>query len=75
LALGLDPEQVVFYRQSDIKEIFEFAWLLACFTSKGLLNRAHVYKAAVEENLGAGKRADDNINTGLYNYPVLMGAK
>ena len=75
LALGLDPEQVVFYRQSDIKEIFEFAWILACFTSKGLLNRAHVYKAAVEENLGAGKRADDNINTGLYNYPVLMGAK
>ncbi len=74
LALGLDPEQVVFYRQSDIKEIFEFAWILACFTSKGLLNRAHAYKAAVEENLSAGKSPDDNINTGLYNYPVLMGA-
>jgi tryptophanyl-tRNA synthetase len=74
LALGLDPEQVVFYRQSDIKEIFEFAWILACFTSKGLLNRAHAYKAAVEENLSAGKSPDENINTGLYNYPVLMGA-
>jgi tryptophanyl-tRNA synthetase len=74
LALGLDPERVVFYRQSDIREIFEFAWILACFTPKGLLNRAHAYKAAVEENHSAGKSADDNINTGLYNYPVLMGA-
>jgi tryptophanyl-tRNA synthetase len=74
LALGLDPERVVFYRQSDIKEIFEFAWILACFTSKGLLNRAHAYKAAVEENISAGKSTDDNINTGLYNYPVLMAA-
>ena len=74
LALGLDPERVVFYRQSDIREIFEFAWILACFTSKGLLNRAHAYKAVVEENLSAGKSADDSINTGLYNYPVLMAA-
>jgi tryptophanyl-tRNA synthetase len=74
LALGLDPERVVFYRQSDIAEVFEFAWILACFTSKGLLNRAHAYKAAVEENFRAGKSADDNINTGLYNYPVLMAA-
>ena len=74
LALGLDPERVVFYRQSDIAEVFEFAWILACFTSKGLLNRAHAYKAAVEENFRTGKSADDNINTGLYNYPVLMAA-
>ena len=74
LALGLDPERVVFYRQSDIREIFEFTWILACFTSKGLLNRAHAYKAAVEANLSAGKGADDTINTGLYNYPVLMAA-
>jgi tryptophanyl-tRNA synthetase len=74
LALGLDPERVVFYRQSDIREIFEFSWILACFTSKGLLNRAHAYKLAVEENINAGKSADDNINAGLYNYPVLMAA-
>jgi tryptophanyl-tRNA synthetase len=74
LALGLDPERVVFYRQSDIREIFEFAWILACFTSKGLLNRAHAYQAAVEENISAGKAADDNINSGLYNYPILMAA-
>ena len=74
LALGLDPERVVFYRQSDVREIFEFAWILACFAPKGLLNRAHAYKAAVEENLSVDKSADDNINTGLYNYPVLMAA-
>jgi len=74
LALGLDPERVVFYRQSDIREIFEFSWILACFTSKGLLDRAHAYKAAVEENISAGKAADDNLNTGLYNYPILMAA-
>lgn len=74
LALGLDPERVVFYRQSDIAEVFEFAWILACFTSKGMLNRAHAYKAAVEENIRAGKSADDNINTGQYYYPVLMAA-
>ena len=74
LALGLDPERVVFYRQSDITEIFEFTWILACFTSKGLLNRAHAYKAAVQENISAGSSADHNINTGLYNYPVLMAA-
>ena len=74
LALGLDPERVVFYRQSDIREIVEFAWILSCFTSKGLLNRAHAYKAAVEENLSSGRSADDNINTGLFSYPVLMAA-
>jgi len=74
LALGLDPERVVFYRQSDIREIFELEWILACFTAKGLLNRAHAYTGAVEENRRAGKSADDNINTGLFNYPVLMAA-
>ena len=74
LALGLDPERVVFYRQSDVREIFELAWILACYTSKGLLNRAHAYKAAVEENISSKKGADFNINTGLYNYPVLMAA-
>jgi len=74
LALGLDPERVVFYRQSAIREIFEFAWILACFTPKGMLNRAHAYKAAVEQNIESNKAADFNINIGLYNYPVLMAA-
>ncbi len=74
LALGLDPEKVVFFRQSDVPEVFELTWILACLTSKGLLNRAHAYKAAVDENIRQGRSEDDNINAGLYNYPVLMAA-
>ncbi len=74
LALGLDPQKVVFFRQSDIPEIFEFTWILNCFTAKGLLNRAHAYKAAVDANLAAGKQPDADLNAGLYSYPVLMAA-
>lgn len=74
LALGLDPERVVFFRQSDIPEVFELTWMLSCFTSKGLLNRAHAYKAAVAANREAGNEEDWEINAGLYNYPVLMAA-
>jgi len=74
LALGLDPEKVLIYRQSDIPEIFELAWILSCVTPKGLLNRAHAYKAAVDENEVAGRPPDDGISMGLYNYPVLMAA-
>jgi tryptophanyl-tRNA synthetase len=74
LALGLDPEKVVFFRQSDIPEVFVLTWILACLTSKGLLNRAHAYKASVEENIRQGRSADDNINAGLFSYPVLMAA-
>jgi tryptophanyl-tRNA synthetase len=74
LALGLDPEKVVFFRQSDIPEVFELTWILACLTAKGLLNRAHAYKAAIEDNTRQGKNTDDNINAGVFNYPVLMAA-
>jgi tryptophanyl-tRNA synthetase len=74
LALGLDPQKVIFFRQSDIPEIPEFTWILACFTAKGLLNRAHAYKALVDENVAAGNPPDDGINAGLYFYPVLMAA-
>jgi tryptophanyl-tRNA synthetase len=74
LALGLEPERVVFYRQSAVPEIFELTWILACTTAKGLLNRAHAYKAAVEANQSAGRDSDADINAGLYNYPVLMAA-
>lgn len=74
LAAGLDPDRVVFYRQSDIPEVFELTWILSCMTPKGLLNRAHAYKAAVEHNLSAGNEADDGIDCGLYNYPILMAA-
>ncbi len=74
MALGLNPEEVIFYRQSDIPEVFELAWVLACFTSKGLLNRAHAYKAIVDDNLAAGREEDKGINVGLFTYPVLMAA-
>jgi tryptophanyl-tRNA synthetase len=74
LAAGLDPERAVFYRQSDIPEIPELAWLLSCVAAKGLLNRAHAYKAAVDANLAAGEDPDAGISMGLYGYPVLMAA-
>lgn len=73
IAAGLDPDSVVFYRQSDIPEIFELTWILSCMTGKGLMNRAHAYKAARDRNQEAGKAdLDAGINMGLYNYPVLM---
>ncbi|GAB2189462.1 hypothetical protein MAH1_10700 [Sessilibacter sp. MAH1] len=74
LACGLDPEKAVFYRQSDIPEIPELCWLLTCLTAKGLMNRAHAYKAAVAENEEAGEDPDFGINMGLYSYPILMAA-
>jgi tryptophanyl-tRNA synthetase len=74
LALGLDPARVVFYRQSAVPETFELAWILACFTSKGQLNRAHAYKARVDEALAKQLDRDALVDMGLYNYPVLMAA-
>ncbi len=74
LALGLDTETAVFYRQSDIPEILELTWILTCSTAKGLMNRAHAYKAAVQENLQAGEDPDYAIKLGLFSYPVLMAA-
>ncbi len=74
LAAGLDPERVTFYRQSDIPEIPELTWFLTCIASKGMLNRAHAYKAAVDRNTEAGEDADAGITAGLYLYPVLMAA-
>ncbi|MBK6007993.1 tryptophan--tRNA ligase [Ramlibacter ginsenosidimutans] len=74
LAAGLDPEQVFFYRQSDIPEITELTWLLTCVTGKGVLNRAHAYKAQVDKNAAAGVDPDADVTMGLFMYPVLMGA-
>jgi tryptophanyl-tRNA synthetase len=74
LASGLNSEEVIFYKQSDIPELFEFSWILSCFTPKGLLNRAHAYKAAVDKNIEAEKNPDEGINTGLFTYPVLMAS-
>ncbi|MDR2304384.1 MAG: tryptophan--tRNA ligase [Treponema sp.] len=74
LAAGLDPEKVIFYRQSSIPETFELSTQIAAFTPKGLMNRAHAYKAAVRENSEKGNDPDAGINMGLYTYPVLMAA-
>jgi tryptophanyl-tRNA synthetase len=75
LAVGLDPDKVVFYRQSDVPEILELAWILHSVTAKGLMNRAHAYKAAVAENEAVpGRDPDQGIMLNLYSYPVLMAA-
>ena len=74
LASGLDPEKVFFYRQSSIPEVFELTVMLLAFTSKGLMNRAHAYKAAVQSNTERGEDPDAGINMGLVTYPVLMAA-
>ncbi len=74
LACGLDPEKVTFYRQSDIPEIPELTWLLTCVCGKGMLNRAHAYKASVDKNTAAGEEPDHGVTAGLFMYPVLMAA-
>jgi tryptophanyl-tRNA synthetase len=74
LALGLDTENSTFYRQSDVPEITELSWILTCMTAKGLMNRAHAYKAAVQANEDEGEDPDKAVTMGLYSYPVLMAA-
>ena len=76
LACGLQPDndRVWFYRQSEITEIPELTWFLTCVASKGILNRAHAYKAAVDRNREDGEDDDAGITTGLFMYPVLMAA-
>jgi tryptophanyl-tRNA synthetase len=74
LACGLDPERVTFYRQSDIPEIPELTWFLTCVTGKGVLNRAHAYKAQLDKNIAKGEDPDADVTAGLFMYPVLMGA-
>ncbi len=73
LALGLDTNNAVFYRQSDVPEIMELTWLLTCVTAKGLMNRAHAYKGAIAAN-EVGNDIDKGINMGLFSYPILMAA-
>jgi tryptophanyl-tRNA synthetase len=74
LALGLNTDNVVFYRQSDVPETTELSWILTCMAAKGLMNRAHAYKAAVAANQEAGDDTDLGITMGLYSYPILMAA-
>lgn len=72
LAMGLDPKRVTLYKQSDIPEILELHWIASCFTVKGLMNRAHAYKAMVQENALESRDEDHGVNMGLYTYPILM---
>lgn len=75
LACGLDPERTAIYRQSDVPEIFELNWILGCLSPKGLVNRAHAYKAAVQANEEKGETdIDAGVSVGLYTYPVLQAA-
>jgi tryptophanyl-tRNA synthetase len=74
LAAGLEPDKVWFYRQSDIPEISELTWFLTCVAGKGILNRAHAYKAAVDKNRADGEDDDAAVTAGLFMYPVLMAA-
>ena len=74
LSSGLDPSKSHFYRQSDIPEVHELTWILNCSAAKGLLNRAHAYKAIVAENMQSGSDEDKAVNMGLFSYPVLMAA-
>jgi tryptophanyl-tRNA synthetase len=75
LALGLDTDNAFFYRQSDIPEVPELTWILTCMTAKGLMNRAHAYKAAVDNNeANQAKDPDKGITMGLFSYPILMAA-
>jgi tryptophanyl-tRNA synthetase len=74
LAFGLDPDRILLYKQSDVPEVFELSWILACHTPKGFMNKAHAYKAARDANEAAGEDPDAGIGMGLYTYPVLMAA-
>ena len=74
LALGLDQKKTYFYRQSDIPEITELSWVLTCSAAKGLMNRAHAYKAAVQANEESGEDPDFGLTMGLFSYPILMAA-
>jgi tryptophanyl-tRNA synthetase len=74
LALGLNTDNAIFYRQSDVPEIPQLCWILTCMAAKGLMNRAHAYKAAVDANVEAGEDPDFGVTMGLYSYPILMAA-
>ena len=74
VALGLDTSKAIFFKQSDVKEVFELNWMLGCMTPKGDMNRAHSYKDRVQKNTEERRDIDHGVNIGLYTYPVLMSA-
>ncbi len=74
IALGLDTDKAIFYKQSDVPEIFELQWILSCMTPKGDMNRAHSYKDRVQKNIEEKRDQDHGVNMGLFSYPILMAA-
>ena len=74
IACGVAPERSILYRQSDMPEVCELTWILGCTCAKGLLNRAHAYKAATAANVALGREPDRGVNMGLFGYPLLMAA-
>ena len=74
VAMGLNLKNAVLFRQSDIVQVYQLATLLTNVTPKGLMNRAHSYKAMVEKNTATGDDVDAGVNMGLYTYPILMAA-
>ena len=74
IALGLDMNNTVLFRQSDINEIYQLNTMLMNVTPKGLMNRAHSYKAAMDKNIANDEDVDAGVNMGLYTYPILMSA-
>ena len=74
LALGLDPKKSIFFKQSDISEVFELQWMLSCMTPKGDMNRAHSYKDRIQKNTNEKRDLDHGVNMGLFSYPILMSA-
>lgn len=74
LAMGLDSKKVTLYKQSDIPEILELHWMASCFTVKGLMNRAHAYKAMIQDNIEHERDEDHGVNMGLFTYPILMAS-
>ena len=75
IAAGLNLENAILFRQSDIDEIYKLSNFLMNVTPKGLMNRAHSYKAMVEKNTESGVDVDAGVNMGLYTYPVLKHLK
>ncbi len=66
LAIGLDPKKIILFKQSDIPEVTELAWIFSCVTTVPYLMRAHAFKDAEAKN--------KEVNVGLFNYPILMAA-
>ena len=74
LACGVDLKKTILYRQSDIPELFELYWILSCLAPKGWLNRAHSYKAYIQQNV-QNKREDKDygVHAGIVSLSYIDG--